>query len=192
MKRFNEYIKEDLDLPHEAGDILQELSDFGINLSVEESYNKGTLQNGENTISYIFTFDISQYKLDEPDYMSEFYTIISHISKSVKLEINNKIMFNKIFYKIFCNTNKKAKTIDIIYKDINEFLKEIELLKDFTITKENDTIEISINDKSYNVVSYQLSRRLKTRISDILNYNNLNIVLSKDDNNQLIYIREKI
>lgn len=192
MKRFNEYIKEDLDLPHEAGDILQELSDFGINLSVEESYNKGTLQNGENTISYIFTFDISQYKLDEPDYMSEFYTIISHISKSVKLEINNKIMFNKIFYKIFCNTNKKAKTIDIVYKDINEFLKEIELLKDFTITKENDTIEISINDKSYNVVSYQLSRRLKTRISDILNYNNLNIVLSKDDNNQLIYIREKI
>lgn len=192
MKRFNEYIKEDLDLPHEAGDILQELSDFGINLSVEESYNKGTLQNGENTISYIFTFDISRYKLDEPDYMSEFYTIISHISKSVKLEINNKVMFNKIFYTIFCNTNKKAKTIDIIYKDINEFLKEIELLKDFTITKENDTIEISINDKSYNVVSYQLSRRLKTRISDILNYNNLNIVLSKDDNNQLIYIREKI
>lgn len=32
MKRFYEYIKEDLDLPNEAGDILQELSDFGINL----------------------------------------------------------------------------------------------------------------------------------------------------------------
>lgn len=166
-----------------------------VSIYVEESYNKGTLQNGENTISYIFTFDISQDKLDEPDYMSEFYTIISHISKSVKLEINNKIMFNKIFYKIFCNTNKKAKTIDIVYNDINNFLKEILLLKDFNITKENGTIKISINDNpqlDVDNVSYQLSRRLKRRISDILNYNNLNLVLSKDDNNQLIYIREKI